>query len=120
MPLWEDRPDAWHTILPNVRRRILTHDPSLMMVLYEIGPGTTFPNHTHPHVQSGVILEGGGTFSMGGTAFAVRKGSAYLVPSGVPHELKTHAEGTTLVLDVFTPRRDDFLGEALPPDRPTP
>ena len=118
MPLWNDRPDAWHEILPGVRRRILSHEPGVMMVLYEIGPSTTFPLHTHPHLQSGVILEGGGTFRVGGATWPITKGSAYLVPSGVPHELVTQPEGRTVVLDVFVPERDDFLGETLPPDEP--
>ncbi|HTT73829.1 MAG TPA: cupin domain-containing protein [Thermoplasmata archaeon] len=118
MALWEDRPDAWHEVAPGVRRRILTHDPTVMMVLYEIAPGTTFPMHAHPHLQTGVVLEGGGSFSIGGDARPVRKGSSYLVPGGVPHELRTAADATTIVLDVFVPPREDFLGEALPPDRP--
>jgi quercetin dioxygenase-like cupin family protein len=118
MPLWNDRPEAWHPILPHVRRRILAHRAETMLVLYEIGPSVTFPLHTHPHVQSGVILEGGGTFRVGDEQWPVTKGSAYLVPGGVPHELVTQAEGTTVVLDVFVPEREDFLGEAQPPDRP--
>jgi quercetin dioxygenase-like cupin family protein len=118
MPLWEEKPEAWHDVMPGVRRRVLAHTEALMMVLYDIAPNTTFTSHTHPHVQSGVVLEGGGTFTIGGVAMPVHKGSAYLVPGNVAHELKTQATGQTVVLDVFAPRRDDFAGEALPPDRP--
>jgi quercetin dioxygenase-like cupin family protein len=118
MPLWNDRPEAWHEILPQVRRRILAHSAEVMMILYEIGPSVTFPLHTHPHVQSGVVLEGGGVFRVGEERFSLTRGSAYLVPGGVPHELVTQAEGPTVVLDVFAPQREGFLGEALPPDRP--
>jgi len=118
VPLWEDRADAWHDVAPGVRRRILAHEPGLMMVLYDLQPGTKFAAHAHPHLQAGVVLEGGGTFTIGGVATPLRKGSAYVVPGGVAHELLTAAQGPTVILDVFTPRREEFLSEALEPDRP--
>ena len=117
MSLWDDRPEAWHTILPGVERRILTHGHGVMMVLYRIGPNRTFPMHTHVHVQAGACLEGAGTLTVGGEAYRVRQGSSYSIPSGVPHEFVTYGDGPSVVLDVFVPEREDFRGEALPPDR---
>jgi len=116
MPLWHDRPDAWHDVLPGVKRRILAHGPGVMLVLYHIAPNSKFPRHTHPHVQSGTFLEGGGEFRVGEETWTMRKGSAYHIPGGVPHELVTHSAGPSVVLDVFVPEREDFLPEALAPD----
>ena len=65
MPLWHEKDEAWHAILPGVQRRILAHGPSAMLVLYRIAPGSTFPKHTHPHAQYGTVLEGGGRFTVG-------------------------------------------------------
>jgi len=118
MAHWHDRPQAWHEILPGVQRRILTHGHGVMLVLYRIAPGTTFPMHTHPHVQAGTFLEGGGRFRVGDEVYAVSKGSSYSIPGGVPHELVTHGDGPSVVLDVFVPERDDFRPEALPADQP--
>jgi len=118
MPLWNDRPEAWHEILPGVRRRILTHGQGVMMVLYELAPATTFPLHDHPHVQTGLVLEGGGRFRVGEQNYAVRKGSSYSIAGGVPHELVTDPGGPTLILDVFVPEREDFRAEALPYEKP--
>jgi quercetin dioxygenase-like cupin family protein len=118
MPLWEEKPEAWHDALPGVKRRILAHDPGVMMVLYRIGPGSVFPSHTHPHVQSGTVLEGGGEFTVGGEVWHLTVGSSYTVPGGVAHELRADRERPTVILDVFTPRREDFLRETVPPDRP--
>lgn len=117
MALWNDRPEAWHEILPGVRRRILAHGHGAMLVLYEIAPGSTFPMHTHPHVQAGTFLAGSGTFRVGEEVYRMSKGASYSIPGGVPHELVTDAEGTSVILDVFVPERDDFLSEALPADR---
>ena len=117
MPLWEDKREAWHEILPGVRRRVLAHDPGVMMVLYRISPGSTFPLHTHTHVQSGTVLEGGGRFRVGDETWTLKVGSSYTVPSNVPHELVSDPGGPTVILDVFTPRREEFLGETIAPDR---
>jgi len=87
------------------------------MVLYHIAPNSTFPMHSHPHVQAGTVLEGGGTFRVGDDVYEMRKGSSYSVAGGVPHELVTGGAGPSVILDVFVPERDDFRGETVPPDR---
>lgn len=117
MPLWEDKPEAWHEIQPGVHRRILAHESGVMMVLYRIAPGSRFAMHTHPHVQSGTVLEGGGQFQVGNETWTLRVGSSYTVPGNVPHELKAAPDVPTVVLDVFTPRREEFLHETVRPDR---
>jgi quercetin dioxygenase-like cupin family protein len=116
MPLWRDKPEAWHEILPGVRRRILASEPAATFVLYRIAPGRTFPMHQHPHVQMGVFLEGGGEFAVGPARWTMGPGASYLVPSNAPHELKTDPARESVVLDVFVPERTDFRGEATAPD----
>jgi quercetin dioxygenase-like cupin family protein len=117
MPLWHDHPEAWHEVLPGVKRRILARGPSVMLVLYHIAPSSRFPMHSHTHVQSGAFLDGGGEFRVGQETWTMRKGSAYSIPGGVPHELVTHSAGPSVIVDVFVPERDDLLPEALAPDR---
>lgn len=118
MPLWHEQDGAWHEILPGVQRRILSHGPSAMLVLYRIAPSSVFPKHTHPHAQYGTVLEGGGRFTVGEESWDMVRGDAYYVPPGIAHELRSDADGPTVILDVFAPAREEFLGEALPPDRP--
>lgn len=118
MPLWHDAGAAWHEILPGVRRRILAHGGSGMLVLYRIEPDRLFPRHTHSQAQYGTVLEGGGTFRVGDQTWTLRAGDAYYVPPDVPHELRTDRSSPSVILDVFAPERPDFLPEALPPDEP--
>ena len=117
MPLWEDKAEAWHEVQPGVQRRILAHDSTVMLVLYRIAPGSRFAMHTHPHVQSGTVLQGGGQFQVGKETWTLRVGSSYTLPPNVPHELRANPDTPTVVLDVFTPRREEFLHEAVRPDR---
>ena len=118
MPLWHDSENAWHEILPGVRRRILAHAATGMLVLYRIEPDRRFPRHTHPHAQFGTVLEGGGTFQVGDRSWTMKAGDAYYVPPEVPHELLSDPRGPSVILDVFAPERGDFLHEALVPDEP--
>lgn len=117
MTLWQDKPEAWHEVMPGVKRRILTNGHGVMMVHYLIAPNCTFPMHSHTQVQAGFILEGSGRLTVGKEVYPVKKGSSYSIPSGVPHELVTDSSGPCVALDVFAPDRPDFLGEAVPPDR---
>jgi len=118
MPLWRDHPEAWHEVQPGVRRRILAHAPETMLVLYHIEPDRVFAKHSHRHAQSGTILEGGGRFEAGGTTWTVGPGDAYYIPPDVPHEFRSRKAERSVIVDVFVPRRDDFLGEARRPDEP--
>ncbi len=118
MPLWRDRAETWHEILPGVRRRILARAAEAMLVLYRIEPDRVFPMHTHRHSQFGTVLEGGGTFTVGGRSWTVGPGDAYCIPPEVRHELKTDPRAPSVILDVFVPEREDFLPEASAPDEP--
>jgi len=113
---WRAKPGAWHEIHPGVRRRILAHSATGMMVLYKIAPGSVFPWHNHTHAQFGFFLEGGGDFKVGERVWKISKGDSYFVPPGLYHELKTDSKLPSVVIDFFTPAREDYLNEALPPD----
>jgi quercetin dioxygenase-like cupin family protein len=113
--LWSDKDSAWHEVMPGVHRRIATYSLSGMMVYYRIAPNTLFPLHTHPHAQYGIFLEGEGTFKVGQSTWQVKKGDAYYIPPGVPHELRT-GQRQCLIIDFFTPMREDMAAEASAPD----
>ena len=114
--VWHEKEGAWHEIMPGVRRRILSHASTGMMVYYKIEAGKVFALHNHPHAQFGVVLEGRGTFRIGGSEWKIRPGDGYYIPPGVFHELRTEGEEPSVLIDFFTPERDDYLGEALASD----
>ena len=115
--LWRDRPEAWHEVMKGVRRRVLNHSPTGMMVLYRIEPKSVFPLHSHPHAQFGVFLEGAGEFKVGGSVWKMKKGDSYYIPPGVTHELKTDQAQQCVVIDFFTPERQDYHSETVAPDQ---
>jgi quercetin dioxygenase-like cupin family protein len=114
--VWHDKKEAWREIMPGVMRRIVTHASTGMMVYYKIEPGKVFALHNHPHSQYGLFLQGGGIFKIGDKEWRVKEGDGYFIPPGVFHELRTDGDKTCIVVDFFTPERDDYAPEALQPE----
>lgn len=111
---WRDKPEAWKEIMPGVKRRILAHSLTGLMVFYQIEAGKTIAWHNHPHSQFGVIIEGEAKFRVGDSTWNVKSGDTYVIPPAIFHEFSTVKNST--VVDFFTPERQDYLGEALSPD----
>ena len=79
----------------------------LMANWVTIEPHRLVPRHQHPHEQLGVMLEGALELTIGDETRLLRPGDAYTIPPNLPHSAATHEEGC-VVLDVFTPPREDY------------
>jgi quercetin dioxygenase-like cupin family protein len=91
-----------------VTRRVLADSPELMLVEFAFADGAEGLPHSHPHVQSTFVKAGRFRFALGDESFEVGPGDAFVVPSGVVHGCRL-IEGPGVLLDSFTPRREDFL-----------
>jgi quercetin dioxygenase-like cupin family protein len=78
-----------------------------MLNLIRFEPGATVPLHRHPHEQLGLVLEGMQALVVDGVAHELGPLEAYVLPGGVEHSAYCGPEGA-LVLDVFTPVREDY------------
>ena len=96
--------DAGH----GVTRTVLAETPEIMLVEFAFADGGEGLPHSHPHVQSTFVKSGRYRFTVGDETFEVGPGDAFVVPLGVTHGCKL-LEGPGVLLDTFTPRRDDFL-----------
>jgi quercetin dioxygenase-like cupin family protein len=95
-----------HTIFPGVT--IYTCSAEKMMLSYvELAPFAEVKEHSHPHEQVGMLLEGSALFFIGDEQKMLRKGDRWLIPGGVKHRVIAQAEGAK-ALDIFTPIREDY------------
>lgn len=93
---------------PHSTRQVLADHPDLMVVGFRFDKaGAEGALHHHPHVQSTFCESGRFRFTVGTRAFDVASGDSFVVPSGVTHGCVCLEPG--LLVDCFTPRRDDFL-----------
>ena len=88
-------------------REVLAHTEQMMIVRVSFLPGAVGSIHTHPHCQSTYVLSGCFRFTVDGRDVDVGPGDTLSFPSGMPHGTLCLEEGQ--LLDIFTPRRDDFL-----------
>ena len=85
----------------------VAYGEKIMMSFVNIEPNTSLAEHTHPHEQMGMLLEGEAEFTIGGETKLVKPGEAYLVPSNVKHKVVTF-DKPVLALDIFSPPREEY------------
>lgn len=98
---------AWTDLGGGNRRKVVLHTPELMQVAFSFEQGGIGAPHSHPHVQVSYVAEGRFEVTIGGTSEIVAKGGSFIVPSGLTHSVVALEAG--VLIDSFTPRRDDFL-----------
>lgn len=92
---------------PGMTRQVLADSPALMTVAFRFKQGAEGLPHHHPHVQATWVAAGRFRFSLGEAVREVGPGDAFVIPSGMVHGCLCLEGG--LLIDSFTPRRDDFL-----------
>lgn len=97
----------WTPTSDGNRRRVILYTDELMMVEFGFKKGGVGVLHSHPHVQSSYVAEGRFEVTIDGRSAIVKKGGAFIVPSGLVHGVKALESGR--LVDTFTPHRADFL-----------
>lgn len=88
-------------------RTILATGGTMMTVEFRFEKGAIGAPHRHPHEQVGYVVSGRFEFTLEGKVSVLNPGDSYYVPSNAEHGAKALEAG--LLLDVFTPQRQDFL-----------
>lgn len=92
---------------PGVERRILAYTDSLMVVENTFAKEAVGKLHHHPHTQITYIISGEFDFTIGDERKTVRAGDTLLKEDGIEHGCVCKEAG--VMLDIFTPMREDFL-----------
>ncbi|MEI8094323.1 MAG: cupin domain-containing protein [Spirochaetales bacterium] len=90
-----------------VTRRVLATGGALMTVEFVFEKGSVGAPHSHHHEQVGYVVAGRFAFTLEGVTTVLVAGDSYYVPSGAAHGAEALEDG--VLLDVFTPQREDFL-----------
>lgn len=93
-------------LFPGVRGSLAT-GKNLMLSFLEMEIGYEIPEHSHPHEQAGMVLEGQIRFRIGREERVVGPGEAFIVPPNVVHWGQVE-EGPVRILDIFSPPREDY------------
>lgn len=90
-----------------VSRKILASGGDMMTVQFTFEEGAVGTPHTHVHEQVGYVLQGRFELTLGDEKTIIETGDTYYVPSNTVHGVVALEDG--VLLDVFTPQRQDFL-----------
>lgn len=91
-----------------VKRKVLSYSENIMSVELHFEKGAIGALHSHPHEQIGYIISGSLLYKEDGQDDKVLKaGDTYYVAPNVEHGVVALEE--TMLLDVFTPMRKDFI-----------
>ena len=98
---------AWEKAGEGVRRQVLGHGEDLMVVRVEFEANAVGVLHHHPHRQATYVVAGKFEVTVGDETKELGAGDVFYAAGNVVHGVKA-LEGGVLV-DVFTPVRQDFL-----------
>ena len=90
-----------------VSRRVLSYADELMSVEVHFEKGAVGAMHTHTHSQISYVIEGRFLATLGNEERMIEKGDTYYTDPNLPHGVVCLEKG--ILLDIFTPKRDDFL-----------
>lgn len=91
---------------PGLTRQMVTMQ-HLTVARIHLAAGTVVPEHRHENEQVANVLEGSIRFVVDGEESVVGAGESLVLPSGVPHAATAITDA--VILDVFSPRREDWL-----------
>jgi quercetin dioxygenase-like cupin family protein len=97
---------VWTEIAPGNRRAVLSERPELMLVAFSFEKGAIGALHSHPHTQVSYVAKGEFDVTVDGETSRLRRGDSFIVAPNLIHGVLALEEG--LLIDTFTPRRDDF------------
>lgn len=99
----------WTDLGDGLRRKIVGHTPQLMSVLMQFDKGAIGTPHAHDvHDQIAYVVAGSFEATVNGEVRVLRAGDAFIAPHLSTHGVRA-LEQDSLLLDQFSPRRDDFL-----------
>lgn len=101
---------GWERAAEGVRRQVMRHGDDLMIVRVEFASGAVGALHGHPHRQATYVIAGRFEVTIGEETRELVAGDVFYAPANVPHGARALEGG--VLLDVFTPVREDFLAPA--------
>lgn len=83
------------------------HGAEATLAAIELEPGAVVPEHSHVNEQTGILILGSLTFTIGGETKELRPGAAWVIPAHTPHSVEVGPDGASLV-ELFSPPRADW------------
>ncbi|NBB89829.1 MAG: cupin domain-containing protein [Spirochaetes bacterium] len=107
MPFFKLSDSEPETLFGSLTKRLAAYGGGLMAVQVHLPEGSVAPEHQHPHEQITYVIHGRVSYRIGAETGELAGGDSAYVPGDTGHEVTALED--TLVVDVFSPQREDFL-----------
>lgn len=97
-------------MLAGVHRRTMATTDEAMLCEFYLVRGAEVPPHNHMNDQVGYVVYGLLEMTIGGQVKMCHPGDSYAVPGGITHSARALVD--TVVIDAFSPPRNDYRTEA--------
>jgi unsaturated pyranuronate lyase len=108
--------DTWQSlpserVSEDISRRMVVGEKE-MLVRWEFRKGGLAARHSHPHEQIVMMVSGRLRLAVGDEEKILEPEEIVVIPPHTPHEAEALED--TVVIDVFSPPREDFLSGRTP------
>jgi len=91
---------------------LLGNTDKVMLTHIICQPGAVIAEHSHPHDQIGTCIQGEGELISGDKKLKTVPGASWCIQGGEPHSWKNTNKGETILVETFSPPREDYLSKA--------
>lgn len=114
---WIDKETEWEDVGGGITRQIMGYDGKIMLVKAKFEVGAVGQLHKHYHSQVTYVDSGEFEMTIGDDIRNIKEGDSYYIPPHIMHGCKCLVPG--ILIDVFSPAREDFLGHEMLAEDPT-
>lgn len=101
------KPSGYTELVKGVHLKTLVHGDQTLLTEVRFEKGAVIPLHSHLHEQTGYLVSGHLEFLVDGETIKARPGDSWNIPGNVEHGATALEE--SLVIEVFSPVREDYL-----------
>ena len=98
---------GYKQVLPGIQLKTLVYGEKTLFSQFRLEAGSVLPRHSHPHEQTGYLVEGKIRFTIGEQTFEAGPGDSWCIPGNTPHSAEIVEK--SLAVEVFSPVREDYL-----------
>ena len=96
--------------LAGIHRRTMAITDEEMLCEFFLERDSIVPEHSHMNDQVGYVIYGKVELKVGSEMRVCQPGDSYAIPGGIAHSARALVD--SLVIDVFSPPRNDYRTEA--------
>jgi len=99
--------NGYHQVAGGIGIKTINYGQETLMTEFTLKKGSVLPEHSHPHEQTGYLVEGKMNLRIGETSRIISPGDSWNVPSDVQHGATVIED--SVAVEVFAPRREEYL-----------